>query len=199
MPLPRTPFASIRAAPPSREEQNQNFMAILPIIWAPDPRLKVVSTPVERIDESIHALMDDMLATIYDEPGIGLSAIQVGVPKRVVVVDVAREGETPRPMRFVNPEIVWESDTIVGWEEGCLSLPDHYAEVERPEAIRMRYLDEHGKSQELETDGILSRCLQHELDHLDGILFVDHLSSVRRSIILRKLAKLKKSKLGESA
>ena len=174
-------------------------MAILPIIWAPDPRLKVVSTPVETIDESIHALMEDMLATMYDEPGIGLSAIQVGVPKRVVVVDVAREGETPRPMRFVNPEIVWESDTIVGWEEGCLSLPDHYAEVERPEAIRMRYLDENGKSQELETDGILSRCLQHELDHLDGILFVDHLSSVRRSIILRKLAKLKKSKLGESA
>ena len=102
-------------------------------------------------------------------------------------------------MRFVNPEIVWESDTIVGWEEGCLSLPDHYAEVERPEAIRLRYLDEHGQPGEMEADGILSRCLQHEIDHLDGILFVDHLSSVRRSIILRKLAKLKKAKLAESA
>ncbi len=174
-------------------------MAILPIIWAPDPRLKTVSTPVETVDDGIRALMEDMLATMYDEPGIGLSAIQIGVPKRVVVVDVAREGEEPRPMRFVNPEIVWESDTIVGWEEGCLSLPDHYAEVERPEAIRMRYLDENGAPGELEADGILSRCLQHEIDHLDGILFVDHLSSVRRSIILRKLAKLKKAKLAESA
>lgn len=174
-------------------------MAILPIIWAPDPRLKTVSTPVETVDDGVRALMDDMLATMYDEPGIGLSAIQVGVPKRLVVVDVAREGEEPRPMRFVNPEIVWESDVIVGWEEGCLSLPDHYAEVERPEAIRMRYLDENGAPGELEADGILSRCLQHELDHLDGILFVDHLSSVRRSIILRKLAKLKKAKLAESA
>ena len=174
-------------------------MAILPIIWAPDPRLKVVSQPVGTVDDGIRALMEDMLATMYDEPGIGLSAIQIGVPKRVVVVDVAREGEEPRPMRFVNPEIVWESDTIVGWEEGCLSLPDHYAEVERPEAIRLRYLDEHGQPGELEADGILSRCLQHEIDHLDGILFVDHLSSVRRSIILRKLAKLKKAKLAESA
>jgi peptide deformylase len=174
-------------------------MAILPIIWAPDPRLKTISTPVETVDDGVRALMEDMLATMYDEPGIGLSAIQIGVPKRVVVVDVAREGEEPRPMRFVNPEIVWESDTVVGWEEGCLSLPDHYAEVERPEAVRMRYLDEHGAPGELEADGILSRCLQHELDHLDGILFVDHLSSVRRSIILRKLAKLKKAKLAESA
>jgi peptide deformylase len=174
-------------------------MAILPIIWAPDPRLKVVSQPVGTVDDGIRALMEDMLATMYDEPGIGLSAIQIGVPKRVVVVDVAREGEEPRPMRFVNPEIVWESDTIVGWEEGCLSLPDHYAEVERPEAIRLRYLDENGQPGELEADGILSRCLQHEIDHLDGILFVDHLSSVRRSIILRKLAKLKKAKLAESA
>ena len=174
-------------------------MAILPIIWAPDPRLKTISTPVETVDDGVRALMEDMLATMYDEPGIGLSAIQIGVPKRVVVVDVAREGEEPRPMRFVNPEIVWESDTVVGWEEGCLSLPDHYAEVERPEAVRMRYLDEHGAPGELEADGILSRCLQHELDHLDGILFVDHLSSVRRSIILRKLAKLKKAKLADSA
>lgn len=173
-------------------------MAILPIIWAPDPRLKVVSTPVEAVDDTVRKLMDDMLATMYAEPGIGLSAIQVGVPKRIVVADVAREGETPRPMRFVNPEIVWESEEIAAYEEGCLSLPEQFAEVERPEAIRVTYLDESGAPQELETDGILARCLEHELDHLDGILFVDHISAVRRSIILRKLAKQKKAKLRDT-
>ena len=174
-------------------------MAILPIIWAPDPRLKVVSAPVATIDAGIHALMEDMLATMYDEPGIGLSAIQVGVPKRIVVVDVARVGETPRPLRLVNPEIVWESDDIAVFEEGCLSLPEHFAEVERPAVVRVRYVDEHGKVQELEADDILARCIEHELDHLDGVLFVDHISSIRRSIILRKLAKQKKAKLRDSA
>jgi len=174
-------------------------MALLPIIWAPDPRLKVVSTPVETVDDDLRRFMDDMLETIYAEPGIGLSAIQVGVPKRVVVVDVAREGEPRNPLRFVNPEIVWESDEFAAYEEGCLSLPDQYAEVERPASIRVAYRDEHGKPREMEADGILARCLEHEIDHLDGILFVDHISAVRRSIIIRKLAKLKKAKLRDSA
>jgi len=174
-------------------------MAILPIIWAPDARLKVVSTPVETVDDAVRRLMDDMLATMYAEPGIGLSAIQVGVPRRIVVADVARVGETPRPLRMVNPEIVWESDDIAVFEEGCLSLPEHFAEVERPAVVRVRYVDEHGKVQELEADDILARCIEHELDHLDGILFVDHISSIRRSIILRKLAKQKKAKLRDSA
>jgi peptide deformylase len=174
-------------------------MALLSIITAPDARLKVVSTPVETVDDGVRRLMDDMLETMYEEPGIGLSAIQVGVPKRIVVADVAREGEEPAPYRMVNPQIVWRSEALATYEEGCLSLPEHYAEVERPEAVRVRYVDENGVPREVEADAILSRCLQHELDHLDGILFVDHLTAVKRSIILRKLAKLKKSKLRETA
>jgi peptide deformylase len=168
-------------------------MALLPIIVAPDPRLKVVSTPVETIDDGVRRLMEGMLETMYDEPGIGLSAIQVGVPKRIVVVDVAREGEERQPYRMVNPEIVWRSDEVATYEEGCLSLPEHYAEIERPKAVKVRYLDEHGESRELEADTILSRCIQHELDHLDGILFVDHITALKRNIILRKLLKAKKS------
>jgi peptide deformylase len=174
-------------------------MALLPIITAPDPRLKVVSTPVETIDERLLRLMDDMLHTMYEEPGIGLSAIQVGVPKRIVVVDVAREGEERQPIRLLNPEIFWRSEEMATFEEGCLSLPEHYASIDRPEAVKVRYMDETGAECELEAGGLLSRCVQHELDHLDGILFVDHLTAVKRSMILRKLAKLKKSKLRESA
>ena len=174
-------------------------MALLPIIVAPDPRLKVVSKPVETVDDGVRTLMDDMLETMYDEPGIGLSAIQVGVPQRIVVVDVAGQDEERAPLRMVNPEIVWYSDDQAVFEEGCLSLPDHYAEVTRPASIRLRFLDENGTEQKLEADEILSRCIQHEIDHLDGILFVDHLTAVKRSIILRKLTKLKKSKLRESA
>jgi peptide deformylase len=174
-------------------------MALLSIITAPDARLKVVSAPVETVDDGVRRLMDDMLTTMYDEPGIGLSAVQVGVPKRIVVVDVAREGEEPAPYRMVNPKIVWRSPELATYEEGCLSLPDHYAEVERPAAVKVRYLDENGAARELEADAILSRCVQHELDHLDGILFVDHLTAIKRSIILRKLAKLKKTKLWETA
>ena len=174
-------------------------MALLPIIVAPDPRLKVISNSVETVDDGIRTLMEDMLETMYDEPGIGLSAIQVGVPKRIVVVDVAKQDEPPAPLRLVNPEIIWHSDERAVYEEGCLSLPDHYAEVTRPASIKLRYLDETGAEQEIDADEILSRCIQHEIDHLDGILFVDHLTAVKRSIILRKLTKLKKSKLRESA
>jgi len=174
-------------------------MAILPIIWAPDPRLKSISEPVADVDDGVRALMEDMLETMYAEPGIGLSAIQVGIPKRIVVVDVAREGEEPQPIRLVNPVITAESEDLAVFDEGCLSLPEFFSEIERPAEVEVTYTDENGAEQTLHADDILSRCLQHEIDHLDGILFVDHLSAVRRGMILRKLSKLKKSKERERA
>jgi len=168
-------------------------MAILPIITAPDPRLKEVCAAVERVDDSLRQLMDDMLETMYQAPGIGLAAPQVGVTKRVLVVDVAREGEPPQPYRMVNPELLSVSDEDAAYEEGCLSLPEHYAEVVRPKAIRARYLDAQNEVRELAAEGLLATCIQHEMDHLDGILFVDHLSALKRNMILRKLLKAKKA------
>lgn len=167
-------------------------MALLPIIVAPDPRLKVVCDPVEAIDDATRKILDDMLETMYDAPGIGLAAPQVGVQKRMIVVDVAREEDGQNSFTMVNPEIVWESEEILEYEEGCLSLPEHYAQVTRPETVRVEYLDYHGKEQEMEVSGLLSTCIQHEMDHLDGILFVDHISNLRRSLIIRKLQKFKK-------
>ena len=167
-------------------------MAQLPILTAPDPRLKQKATPVERVDDEVRRLMDDMLETMYAAPGIGLAAPQVGVLKRLIVVDVARDGEPPAPYQLPNPEILWVSDDDAGYEEGCLSLPDHYGEVVRPAAIRLRYLDRQNEIRELEADGILATCIQHEIDHLDGILFVDHMSALKRNMILRKLLKAKK-------
>ena len=168
-------------------------MAVLPIIVAPDPRLKVVSEPVSVVDDGIRALLDDMLASMYDVVGIGLAAIQVGVNKRIVVIDVVNDkGEQGNPVFLINPEIVWTSDDDRVHEEGCLSLPEHYAEVVRPDEVRVTYLDRDGEAQELHAAGILSTCIQHELDHLEGILFVDHISSMRRNMILRKLKKLKR-------
>ncbi|RMD60544.1 MAG: peptide deformylase [Alphaproteobacteria bacterium] len=172
-------------------------MAILPILVAPDPRLKQVAAPVEQVDDTVRRLMDDMLETMYAAPGIGLAAPQVGVLRRIIVLDVASEGETPQPYRMVNPELVWVSDEDASYEEGCLSLPDHYADVVRPAAIRVRYLDEHGVERELAAEGVLATCIQHEIDHLDGILFVDHLSALKRNMILRKLLKAKKAKPGK--
>lgn len=174
-------------------------MAILSIITAPDARLKVASAPVERVDAELRTLMDDMLETMYQAPGVGLSAIQVGVPKRVIVVDITREGEERTPLRLVNPELVWMGEELVSYEEGCLSLPEQYAEVSRPSAAKIRYLDENNATRELSAEGLLATCIQHELDHLEGILFVDHLSAVRRSIILRKLIKMRKAKALKSA
>ena len=170
-------------------------MSILPLITAPDPRLKVVSEPVPAVDDAVRKLMDDMLATMYEAPGIGLSAIQVGVPKQVIVIDCAREGEPPAPLHLANPELVWFSEEGVVMNEGCLSLPEHFAEVERPQRVRVEFLDYHGKEQALEADDLLSRCIQHEHDHLSGTLFVDHLSALKRNMILRKLAKLKRQKV----
>ena len=170
-------------------------MALLPIVTAPDPRLKTRSAPVETVDDEVRRLMDDMLETMYAAPGIGLSAIQVNIPRRIVVIDVAREGETAQPIFMVNPEIVQMSDDGAVYDEGCLSLPDHFAEIERPESVRVSFVDREGKSRSLEADGLLSRCIQHELDHLDGVLFTDHLTALKRNMILRKLAKLKRQKV----
>ena len=169
-------------------------MAVRRILIAPHPLLKLVARPVERIDEEVRRLMDDMLETMYRAPGIGLAAPQIGVSLRVVVVDLAKKDEPPSPMRLVNPEITWRSEEQVVMEEGCLSLPEQFAEVTRPAAVRVRYRDEGGEEREIAADGLLARCLQHEVDHLNGILFVDHLSPLKRNIILRKLAKAQRAR-----
>ena len=174
-------------------------MAILEILVAPDPRLKTRAKPVAVVDDRIRRLMDDMLETMYAAPGIGLAAPQVGEAVRVVVVDVAQKDGVRAPLRMVNPEIVWASEDRIPYEEGCLSLPEHYADVTRPRQVRVRYLDETGAARELEAEGLLAVCVQHELDHLEGTLFVDHISALRRGMILKKLQKLKKTQAAERA
>jgi peptide deformylase len=168
-------------------------MAVLPIIVAPDPRLKRIAEPVQKVDAEVRRLMDDMLETMYKAPGIGLAAPQVGALRRVIVIDIAREDEKPQPLRMANPELIWVSEEDAVYNEGCLSLPEHYADVTRPAAIKVRYLDHENEIRELEADGLLATCIQHEMDHLEGILFVDHLTALKRNIILRKLLKAKKS------
>jgi peptide deformylase len=173
-------------------------MARLPIVIAPSPVLKTKAKPVEAVDDSARQLLDDMLETMYAAPGIGLSANQVGVLKRIVVLDVARDNEPPRPLRMVNPEILWQSEDLSTYNEGCLSIPELYADVTRPAEIKFRFLDQDGKKREMHATGLLATCVQHEIDHLDGILFVDHLSVLKRNIIMRKLVKAQKAK-SESA
>ncbi|MGB8276086.1 MAG: peptide deformylase [Alphaproteobacteria bacterium] len=168
-------------------------MAILPVLTAPDPRLKMKSKPVERVDDAVRRLMDDMLETMYAAPGVGLAAPQVGVARRVIVVDTAREGEPPNPLRLANPEIVWTSEEEAVCEEGCLSVPDQYSEIARPKEVKIRYLDYENEIREVHATGFLATCLQHEIDHLNGVLFIDRISAVRRSIILRKLVKARKA------
>jgi peptide deformylase len=172
-------------------------MAVLPIITAPDPRLKLVAKPVAHVDGKLRRVMDDMLDTMYGSIGIGLAAPQVGVPQRIIVIDVAREGEKAKPLRIANPEIVWRSAETTVANEGCLSLPEHYADVSRAAQIRLRYLDHQNEIRELDADGLLATCLQHEIDHLDGVLFVDHISALKRGMILRKLTKAKRSRVPE--
>jgi peptide deformylase len=172
-------------------------MAIRPIVEVPDPRLRQISSPVEEVTDEVRELVSDMFETMYDAPGIGLAAIQVGVPKRILVIDLqepAEEGGEPvkDPRVFINPEILTTSEQDVPYTEGCLSVPDQYAEVDRPDAIRARWLDLDGKQREEEIDGLLAVCLQHEMDHLNGVLFIDHLSRLKRDMILRKLAKQRK-------
>jgi peptide deformylase len=164
----------------------------LDIITLPDKLLRTTSAPVERVDDDLRRFLDDMLETMYEAPGIGLAAVQVGVPRRIVTVDVARredENAAPNPMFFINPEIVHASDERAVHEEGCLSIPEYYAEVERPAAIRIRYLDRDGKLQEMDAEGILAVCLQHEVDHLNGTLFIDHISKLKRDMVIKKFTK----------
>lgn len=167
-------------------------MALRNIITLPDPRLRLVSEPVERVDDEIRAILDDMLETMYDAPGIGLAAIQIAVAKRLVVVDASREEEERRPLRFVNPEVVWTSEETAVHEEGCLSIPEYFEEVERPAACRVAYLDENGERQEMDCEGLLATVVQHEIDHINGVLFIDHLSKLKRDRVVKKFAKAKK-------
>lgn len=169
-------------------------MTIKPLIILPDPLLREVSKPVERVDSEILTLADDMLETMYDAPGIGLAAIQVGVPRRLLVVDVAREGEEKQPLVVINPEIVATSDALSVYEEGCLSIPDYYAEVERPAEVTVRFIGRDGKEQTVQADGLLATCLQHEIDHLNGVLFIDHISRLKRDMVIRKFTKAAKAK-----
>ncbi|WP_375211232.1 peptide deformylase [Hyphococcus sp.] len=164
-------------------------MAIKEILTAPDPRLREVSKPVAEVDDALRALMDDMLETMYDAPGIGLAAIQIGVPKRVIVMDLAGKDEEPEPRYFVNPEILDPSEEMSVYEVGCLSVPEFFDEVERPAKCRVKYLDYDGKEQILEAEGLLATCIQHEMDHLEGVLFIDHLSRLKRDRVLKKLKK----------
>ncbi|MBM3620672.1 MAG: peptide deformylase [Alphaproteobacteria bacterium] len=169
-------------------------MAILHIITAPDPRLKQLSAPVAKVDAEIRQLMDDMLETMHAAPGIGLAAPQVGVLKRVIVLEIDREETKVGPLFMANPEIVDASDDDAIYNEGCLSVPEHYADVSRPAEVTVRYLDRDGKRQDLKCEGLLATCVQHEIDHLDGILFIDKISALKRNMILRKLVKERKER-----
>ena len=169
-------------------------MAILELVKAPDPRLKLVSQPVPEVDRTLKRFMDDMFDTMKDASGIGLAAIQIGVPKRVAVIDLDPGGPKSQPIYLVNPKIVAVSEEQILHNEGCLSVPDQYAEVMRPDQIRARWLDEHGESHEEDLEGLLAVCLQHEMDHLEGVLFIDHLSKLKRDMVLKKLAKARKER-----
>lgn len=167
-------------------------MALRDIITLPDRRLRLVSSPVERIDDSIRRLVADMFETMYEAPGIGLAAIQIGEPLRVVTMDLAKKDDTQKPEVFINPEILWASEERGAYEEGCLSIPEYYEEVERPAEVKVQYLDLDGAAHQVEAAGLLATCLQHEIDHLNGVLFIDHLSKLKRSRIIKKFTKAAK-------
>ena len=164
-------------------------MALLPIITVPDKRLRVKCKPVETVTDDHRRLLDDMLETMYDAPGVGLAGPQVGVTERILVLDPADHDEKPQPFKIINPEIISASEAKSSYNEGCLSVPEQFADVERPAAVKVRYLDEHGKRQEIDADGFLATVIQHEMDHLDGVLFVDYLSSLRRNMLIKKAQK----------
>ena len=166
-------------------------MTIKPLIILPDPVLRQVSSPIAQVDDVVRKLSDDMLDTMYDAPGIGLAAVQVGIPKRMLVIDLHKEGEEKQPQIFINPEILRSSDERSAYEEGCLSIPDYYAEVERPAKVTVKYVDISGKEQLLETEGLLATCLQHEIDHLNGVLFIDYISRLKREMVIKKFTKAK--------
>jgi len=167
-------------------------MALRHILILPDKRLRLVSEPVKKIDREISELADDMFETMYEAPGIGLAAIQIGVNRRIVTTDLAKKDDPPEPRVFINPEISWRSEETTVYEEGCLSIPEIYEEVERNAQVRVKYLDLDGKEQELEANGLLATCLQHEIDHLDGVLFIDHISKLKRDRIVKKFTKAAK-------
>jgi peptide deformylase len=167
-------------------------MSLREIIKLPDKRLRLVSEPVKKIDAGIRKLVDDMFESMYDAPGIGLAAIQVGVAKRVITMDLAKREEASKPLVVINPEIVWTSEETAVYEEGCLSIPEHYEEVERPAQVKVKYLDLEGQPQEVEATGLLATCLQHEIDHLNGVLFIDHISKLKRDRITKKFTKAAK-------
>jgi peptide deformylase len=167
-------------------------MALRDILKIPDKRLRLVSEPVMRIDAGIRALAEDMFETMYDAPGIGLAAIQIGVAKRVVTMDLSKKEEAQKPQVFINPEVTWKSAETSKYEEGCLSIPDYYEEVERPSKVKVKYLDLDGKEQEIEASGLFATCLQHEIDHTNGVLFIDHISKLKRDRIVKKFAKAAK-------
>jgi peptide deformylase len=164
-------------------------MAIRPVIILPDSKLRLKSAHVATVDAPIRALLDDMLETMYDAPGIGLAAVQIGIMQRLVVIDTTKQEEPRAPLCLVNPEIIWRSDETSVYEEGCLSIPDYYEEVTRPEKVRVRFLDRDGHLQEIAAEGILATVVQHEIDHLDGVLFLDHISKLKRDRVIRKFQK----------
>jgi len=167
-------------------------MAVREIVKLPDKRLRLKSEPVKRIDSSIRKLVEDLFETMYEAPGIGLAAIQIGVPKRVVTMDLSKKEDDHKPQVFINPEVTWKSKETSKYEEGCLSIPEYYEEVERPAQVKVKYLDLEGEEQELEASGLLATCLQHEIDHTNGVLFIDHISKLKRDRVIKKFSKAAK-------
>ena len=167
-------------------------MAVRPILVIPDARLRAVADPIIEVDDEIKTLAKDMLDTMYDAPGIGLAAIQIGVPQRLLLIDLSKEGEEKKPLFFANPEIIWSSEAQSDYEEGCLSSPEYYDMVTRPSEIKLRYLDRQGEAKEIHASGLLATCLQHEIDHLNGVLFIDHISKLKRDRVLKKFVKAQK-------
>jgi peptide deformylase len=174
-------------------------MALRNIIKLPDARLRLVSAPVQAVNAEVRRLVDDMFETMYDAPGIGLAAIQVGVAQRVVTLDIAKKDEPKNPRVFINPEVTWRSEEKNTHEEGCLSIPEYYEEVERPAQVKIRYLDLEGQAQEIDADGMLATCLQHEIDHTNGVLFIDYLSKLKRSMVIKKFTKAARREAEEHA
>jgi len=171
-------------------------MAVRDILIIPDKRLRLKSEPVKAVDKTLRALIDDMFETMYAAPGIGLAAIQIGVARRVVTMDLTKKDEPKQPQVFINPEVTWSSNEKAIYEEGCLSIPEYYEEVERPKSVRVKYLDPDLKPQEIEADGLLATCLQHEIDHTNGVLFIDHISKLKRDMVVRKFKKAAKKTEG---
>ena len=166
-------------------------MAIKTILTEPNKILRQISNPVDHVGEEEQKLMDDMLETMYAAPGIGLAAIQIGIPKRIIIMDISRKKENKNPLHFINPEIVWKADEDIIYEEGCLSVPNQFAEINRPKECHVKYLDYFGQPQLLKAEGLLATCIQHEIDHLEGTLFIDYLSKLKKTMIIKKLSKQK--------